>query len=131
MKLNKLQKAVISDQFSNDQEATDQELIEFFAEQGIDEAVSIMLIEAERPMFLTDPAYEIDWSEYERKTIVMHKPIKDIFEEETGISASAIKEILHAFPCSYGVTIHTSDRTFHGWLNYHGKLKKGSLQEEK
>jgi hypothetical protein len=130
MKLTNKQKMIISDQFSNNEEISDQDLIEFLSNQGIDEAIAQMLCEEERPMFFTDPIYEIDWSKFEKKVVVLHKPIKKIFQDETGISANEIREILEAFPASYSVTIHTNNRTFQGMLNYNGKLKKGSLKEE-
>lgn len=133
MKINltKLQKSIISDQFSNNENATDQELIQFFSEQGIDAGISTMLIEKERPNFFTDPIYEIDWSDYDGKLIVSHSQVKELFQKETGVSANEILEIHESFPAAYDMIIHTNNRTWIGKLDFNAKLKTGSLTEEK
>lgn len=130
IKLTKLQKSIISDQFSNNENATDQELISFFAEQGIDEGISKMLIEKERHNFFFAD-FVIDWSDYEGKLIVSHTQVKELFQKETGVSANEVLEIHESFPAAYDIIIHTSNRTWIGRLDYDAKLKAGSLTEEK
>lgn len=131
VKLTKLQKNLIADQFSNNENATDQELIQFFSENGIDQAISKILIEKERENFFHMLNWNIDWSDYDGKVIVSHTQVKELFQKETGVSANEILEIHESFPAGYDIIIHTSNRTWIGRLDVNAKLKTGSLTEEK